>query len=468
MVAKSPIGTETRKMSRQLIGARMPPRISPMNEPLKAGRLVHPHGHAALGLGEGVGEDGGRVGHEHGRPHALEDAHDDQVHGGGVARQPGHAQGEREEGEDGEPEVVHADPAVHVAETAERHHQHAGRDEEAEDHPQQVEAVAREQGIDADAPEDVGQRNEDDGPVDGGHEHAQGRNEQRHPLVVVGQRCGRDRDDAARRVRRSPSPQHGAGQAAATGVGACGGEGARRLMNPSYLPAGARPRLRPSAAQRRRLRGCAGPRRRRSVTSRQPRSTAMIWAQPTAVGSKALMARTRCPRSRKPSDPARRRVGFGQHGQVVAPPETERARPPVRRGTSGRRRSARGGVLAAHAASGPAAAGGSAAGRRRPWPRPGGSASPRAVVTSMGERVWGGRRPGPTSAGWPVVERETRRPGCAGRCRWSAPRRCDPKSSAFDWVSETPEARRRRWRRGGWCRRRRCGRRTAPPRPCRS
>ena len=58
----------------------------------EGGRLVHPHGHAALGLGEGVGEDGGRVGHEHGRPHALEDAHDDQVHGGGVAGQPGHAE----------------------------------------------------------------------------------------------------------------------------------------------------------------------------------------------------------------------------------------------------------------------------------------------------------------------------------------------------------------------------------------
>ncbi len=33
-VPSSPIGTETRKMSRQLMGASNPPRISPMNEPL--------------------------------------------------------------------------------------------------------------------------------------------------------------------------------------------------------------------------------------------------------------------------------------------------------------------------------------------------------------------------------------------------------------------------------------------------
>ena len=41
-VAKSPTGTETRKTSRQLIGARMPPRINPMKEPLKAAAWFTP------------------------------------------------------------------------------------------------------------------------------------------------------------------------------------------------------------------------------------------------------------------------------------------------------------------------------------------------------------------------------------------------------------------------------------------
>ncbi len=42
MVAKSPMGTETKKMRRQLIGARRPPRISPMKEPLNAAAWFTP------------------------------------------------------------------------------------------------------------------------------------------------------------------------------------------------------------------------------------------------------------------------------------------------------------------------------------------------------------------------------------------------------------------------------------------
>ena len=104
---------------------------------------------------------------------------------GGVAGHPGDGQQQREEGEDGEAQVVHADPAVDVAHPAQADHQHAGDDQEAEDHPQQVEAVARLERVDADPPEDVGQGDEHDRAVDGGHEHAEGRDEQRHPLVPI-------------------------------------------------------------------------------------------------------------------------------------------------------------------------------------------------------------------------------------------------------------------------------------------
>ena len=62
---------------------------------------------------------------------------------------------------------------------------------------------------------------------------------------------------------------------------------------------------------------------------------------------------------------------------------------------------------------------------------------PGAVVTSMGERVWGGRRPGPTSAGWPSMsEKPTprlwRKTPVVGSTRW------EPKSRALDCVSEIP------------------------------
>ena len=69
----------------------------------------------------------------------------------GGAGHPGDAEEQREEGEDGEAEVVHADPAVDVAQAAEAHHQHAGDDEEAEDHPEQEEGVGGQEGVEVDA-----------------------------------------------------------------------------------------------------------------------------------------------------------------------------------------------------------------------------------------------------------------------------------------------------------------------------
>ena len=174
MVANSPIGTETKKISRHWMGPRMPPSTSPMKEPLMPATWLMPERHPALVLGEGVGEDGRRVGDEEGGAHALEDPHDDQPQGGGGAGHPGDGQEQREEGVDGEAEVVHLHPAVHVAQAAQADHEDAADDEEAQDHPEQVEGVAGEQRVDADAPEDVRQGDEHDGRVDGGHQHARG------------------------------------------------------------------------------------------------------------------------------------------------------------------------------------------------------------------------------------------------------------------------------------------------------
>ena len=65
-------------------------------------------------------------------------------------------EGEQKRGgrKDREAGVVDADPAVHVAQSAQRDHQH-GRDEHvAHEHPQQVAHVARGERVDLDAVED--------------------------------------------------------------------------------------------------------------------------------------------------------------------------------------------------------------------------------------------------------------------------------------------------------------------------
>ncbi len=188
-------------------GCQQPTQDQADERPAEGGGLVHPQRHAALVLGEGVGQDGRRLGHQHGGAHALEDPHDDEVEGGGRPGHPGDAQEQREEGEDGEAEVVHAHPAVDVAQPAQRHHEHARRDQEAQDHPEQVEGVARLERVDADAAEDVGQRNEHDRPVDRRHQHAQRRNEQGHPLVAVrnGRQCVGPVQPALHRARSTSS-----------------------------------------------------------------------------------------------------------------------------------------------------------------------------------------------------------------------------------------------------------------------
>jgi hypothetical protein len=90
---------------------------------------------------------------------------------------------DRERGEDGEAEVVHPHAPEHVAEPAEADDEHGGHDEEAEDQPEQVARVARLQRVEADAAEDVGERDQDDRLVDRHHQHAERRVREGDPLV---------------------------------------------------------------------------------------------------------------------------------------------------------------------------------------------------------------------------------------------------------------------------------------------
>ena len=64
-------------------------------------------------------------------------------------------------------------------------HKHRLHQPVAHDHPQQVADVARRQRVQVDAAEDRRQRDEDDRPVERGHEHRRGRVGQRDPAVIV-------------------------------------------------------------------------------------------------------------------------------------------------------------------------------------------------------------------------------------------------------------------------------------------
>ena len=154
-------------------------------DPAYAGHLVDPESHAALVLGECIGEYRRGVGDQERGSHSLEDPEHDEPDGSRRTAEPGDREDEREHRVDGEAEVVHPHPAVHVAEPAEAHDQDARDDEEAQDHPQQVEAVARHQRVDPDPPEDVRECDQHDRRVDRRQQDPDRRVGERHPLVAV-------------------------------------------------------------------------------------------------------------------------------------------------------------------------------------------------------------------------------------------------------------------------------------------
>ncbi len=141
--------------------------------------------HAALVLGERVGDDRRGIGQQERRADALDDAEDDQVGRTLAAAQPVDRQHQRGDRVDHEAGVVHSHAAVHVAETPQADDQHAGDDKESEDHPQQVEAVRRRQRVQMDPAEDRGHRDQRDRRVQRGEQNPEGHVGERDPLVAV-------------------------------------------------------------------------------------------------------------------------------------------------------------------------------------------------------------------------------------------------------------------------------------------
>ncbi len=187
------MGTDTRKISRQLIGASSPPSTRPMKVPLKAAAWLTPRAMPRWVSGKTSVRMAEELAMSMAAPTPWKMRMVINQIAGRVTGHPRDAEQQGEQGEDGEAEVVGAHPAVDVAHAAEADHQHAGDDQEAQDHPEQVERVARLEWIEPDPPKDVGQGDEDDGSVDGGHQHPERRDEQGDPLVVRGQVGGPSR-----------------------------------------------------------------------------------------------------------------------------------------------------------------------------------------------------------------------------------------------------------------------------------
>ena len=157
----------------------------PDEHPADADDVVDPERHPALVGREGVGDDRRRVREQAGAADALHDPEHDQVVRAGAAGHPVDREQQRRDRVDDEAEVVDPHPAEHVAEAAEADDQHARDDEVAEDHPQQVEAVGRQQRVEVDAAEDVRHRDQRDRRVERGEQDRERRVREDQPLVAV-------------------------------------------------------------------------------------------------------------------------------------------------------------------------------------------------------------------------------------------------------------------------------------------
>ena len=156
-----------------------------MNWPADPCDVVDAERQATLVGGERVGQDRRRVGQQARSADALHDTKQDEVCRAGAPGEPVDRQEQRSDRVDHEAEVVDPHPPEQVAEPAQADDQHACDHQEAEDHPQQVEAVARPQRVQVDAAEDVGHRDQRDRGVDRRQQHTQRRVRQGDPLVAV-------------------------------------------------------------------------------------------------------------------------------------------------------------------------------------------------------------------------------------------------------------------------------------------
>ncbi len=140
----------------------------------RTGDHVDAHGQAALVGRKGIREDGSGVGHQEGPSHGLDQAEDDDLHGGAVPGAMHQVEQDRAGCKDGKAEVVHAYPPEHVGDAAEGDQQRGGYHQVAHQGPQQVIGFAARQGVDADPVEDGWQRYLDDAPIEHRHENSQG------------------------------------------------------------------------------------------------------------------------------------------------------------------------------------------------------------------------------------------------------------------------------------------------------
>ena len=161
-VPNRPTGTLIRKTSRQSIGARMPPSTSPTNIPLTPTMLLIPSAIPRWWTGNASVMIAAALASRHAPPTPCTIRHTIRYVAPAVAGEPVDRQEQRRHGVDDEAEVVDLHAPVHVAEPAERDDQHAGHDQVAEDHPQQVEGVLGPQRVEVDAAEDVRHRDQRD------------------------------------------------------------------------------------------------------------------------------------------------------------------------------------------------------------------------------------------------------------------------------------------------------------------
>ncbi len=210
-VPNSPTGTEIRKTSRQSIGASRPPSTRPTNRPLTPTMLLMPSAMPRWLAGKASVMIAAALASRNAAPTPCTMRKHDQIRGPGSPGHPVDGQQQRGDRVDDEAEVVHLHAAVHVAEAPEADDQDARHDEEAEDHPEQVEAVGRDERIEVDAAKDVGHRDQRDRGVERRQQHPQGDVRQGDPLVAI-RAPGLSRVHASVRIRsrlaRRLPPEH--------------------------------------------------------------------------------------------------------------------------------------------------------------------------------------------------------------------------------------------------------------------
>ncbi len=195
-VPNRPTGTEMRKTRRQSIGASRPPSTSPTNMPLTPTMLLMPSAMPRWLAGKASVMIAAAFASRNAAPMPCTTRKAIRYVGAGTTGHPVDRQQQRRDRVDDEAEVVDAHAPVHVPQATEADDQHAGDDEEAEDHPQQVEAVGGLQRVEVDAAEDRRHGDQRDRGVERRQQHAERRVRQRDPLVAVGVQ--------ARSARRSP------------------------------------------------------------------------------------------------------------------------------------------------------------------------------------------------------------------------------------------------------------------------